>query len=902
MEIPADAGGREYSVTIYNYRKTQTPGTKYDAADHTALSDSLVLVFRNAADAVRMREILTEDYNEAVAYTEGTTAKYRLRIDDVLTADRTALTETAQSWKLDNGEPLEIDQWSISDGEGHYSFADLVPGETYYIIEVVAPNGFNLDRDANGNYAIHPVVVSNPYNAGAPFASVDGDEDTHELAIANVKYYRIHLDKVTEISGMEYHLSNATFTIYGSTTDGQGNVFPDTSNVIGNMVYSNDSGMYSSNYLPEGTYFIAETAFPEGFEQAERPALTAEELAAYGEAASTGNEGNSYDYVDVTTQNADGTATTVRYYKVVLGRDTDNTWFQTHPIYNTATYGRFAITKVDSVTDKTVAAVFSVEKHNEETGEFETYEAYPTISTNTTDSYTYSNFLPAGIYRLTETSVTGNYTKGEPVYIQVASNQVTDGSKPGEITYRNAEKQDVKVDGYLAATGNVGATDGELTTPIVIENDPQGRFWIYKTGTWNGGADAGGTTEPLAGVTFDVYKKVSNDFANDSAEGQGNYIDTLTTGSDGYVQSGWLDAGEYWVVETGVGESNAANYGKDSYTAQVVTVYVGITDQTAVVGENTINNTLSVENTHNLGKFQVTKVDSVDTDTKLSGAVFEIYNNADCSDTAVGRMVDNGDGTYISPFLTPGNYWLKEVTTPANYTQNQGTIFGGEGGFTVTANGLNVVESALANDLDNSLTVVKYQQIGDETTENPLSGAYFALYTDRNAAATATLGSDGKATNNPEREGTTNDSGTLVWNGLPNDTYYLVELRAPQGHIRNETVFEIELDNTDPGADGQRIAAYSQTVYNIRLGGFTLEKTISWDGGKIAREGISFTLYDAASTQLAVLTTDENGEISYQLPAGEYTLVENDSEVYSMDEDQLGTGDELNGNYIVSAD
>ena len=107
--------------------------------------------------------------------------------------------------------------------------------------------------------------------------------------------------------------------------------------------------------------------------------------------------------MDITETNDDGTETTRRFYKVKLGRDADNTWFQTHPIYNEAGVGRFALKKVSSENENTkIAAVFSVEKYDTNTKMFAPYADYLQISTDTTSAYTYSNFLEPGLYRLKE--------------------------------------------------------------------------------------------------------------------------------------------------------------------------------------------------------------------------------------------------------------------------------------------------------------------------------------------------------------------------------------------------------------------------------------------------------------------------------------------------------------------
>lgn len=876
VTIPSEAEGQEFSVEIENYRRIHLPGEKYDPESNTKLSGSLVAVFRDKtlADAmvVRMQEYPEWD------------AEKCLEISDIYNTETGTLTDTAEAWGI-----LQV---SISNGNGQYSFENLIPGETYYIMELVAPNGYQLEKDDNGNVEYHTVVVNPDYDgtSGDPFLSVDGDENTNTLRIANYDFNQIVLDKVSVLSGQEYRISGATFTIYGSKTE-NGQLVPDTENEVGVMVESNDSGQYRSNHLPNGIYWLEETVPPTGFKEKEdRDALTADELQDYGTAAYTDSQGNSYDYIELNGK---------RYYKVVLGRDTDNTWFTEeggHEIYNEADVGRFALTKVSSEDKATlVEATFSIEKYDEASGVFVTYTDYASITTETDEAYVLSNFLEPGIYKLTETETDDRYTEDTtPVYIQIAAGKMTDGSNWGAITIGSET-----VEGYRPADSTATDADGNLANPIQVENVPKGQFWIHKTGTWNGGTANGGTTEDLSGVSFEIYQNEA-DASNEDMEP----LATITTNDQGIAVSPLLDAGTYWVIERSVSASDQAEYGKaeDSYKAFAVSVTSGTTTQTPSV-------TTEVENTSNLGKFTVTKEDAY-THERLSGATLEIYNNADCTGEPVGTMTDNKDGTYTSPLLAPGVYWLKETEAPSGYyLPEEGIIFGGEDadqdgqsdGFTVTANSLTTVAEALPNHLENSLTIYKYEQRGDRETEDLIttSSATFALYETEEAAENATAENPGT----PLRSGNTGTTGTITWTGLPNGTYYLKELAGPSGYAADlDTVYTIVLNNET--ADRQ--VEYEQKIYNLLLGGFNLDKTVTWDNtaGYVAGSDITFDLYqvkqDGTRTHLAELTTDDNGRISYRMEAGDYVLVERMTEDYSRDSSQYGEDTDGDGNYIDS--
>ncbi len=846
VEIPPSAKGEEFSVEIENYRKTHLPGYKYDATnDESPLGGSLVAVFRHQDDADAMAERMNTEYNE---WDE----QKKLKKSDIVTEDG-SLTEKATAWGI-----ISVAE---SNGNGQYSFADLIPGEIYYIMEVVAPNGYQLEKDDDGNIVYHTVKVKTFYDEDEPFEWVDVEGSSeHNLRIGNYDFNQIILDKYSTLSGQTYHINGATFEVYGAKKDDQGNWVPDLDNFVYRMNESNSSsGRYESNYLPNGVYFIVETAPPTGF---------TEDM----------DSRDPQDYVDI--ENGDGTTT--RYYKVVLGRDVDNTWFVDHPIYNEAEYGRFALSKVSSEDpDTKVEATFAIFKYNETSSEldkFEKYEAYPSITTNTSDAYVWSNYLEPGIYKLVETSTDDNYTKDTtPIYIEIEKGKITDGTNKGSISI-GADS----VQGYLPVNGDVETSDdnGTVETPIKVENVPKGRFWIHKTGTWNGGAGQGGETENLSGVTFDIYKN-KGDVGNTTLR-----VGTMETGANGIAESPLLDEGTYWVIETGVSEDDKPEYGKGTYEPFQVEVKAGVTSRLDAVAK-------PVENKSNYGKFTVTKQDA-DDDTPLPGATLEIYSDKDCT-IKVGVMTDNKDGTYTSPRLAAGNYWLKETKAPEGYyLPEDGIVFGGDTGYAVTANGLgDYSNKPLENEHTNTLTLYKYEKKGNEETNKPVPGAQFALYTSEADAAAGT---------NPVREGTTDENGVITWTGLVNGDYWYKETSTPAGYVENKEPQHVELDNAkDTNDDDSRKFAYSETVYNVILGGFELEKTITWataEDGKVPGANIQFELYKAGdeSKVIATLETDEDGKISYRLEAGDYVLKEVMDGTFAKT--QFNIGDSSTGNYI----
>ena len=113
---------------------------------------------------------------------------------------------------------------------------------------------------------------------------INGNSSVHTFEIQNFDYHKILLDKISVLSGEEYYISGAKFTIYASKTDTEGNLIPNTDTSIGMLIEANSSGQYSSNFLPNGTYWICETEPPEGFKETERrDSLSEEEADDFGE-------------------------------------------------------------------------------------------------------------------------------------------------------------------------------------------------------------------------------------------------------------------------------------------------------------------------------------------------------------------------------------------------------------------------------------------------------------------------------------------------------------------------------------------------------------------------------------------------------------------------------------------
>ena len=118
------------------------------------------------------------------------------------------------------------------------------------------------------------------------------------------------------------------------------------------------------------------------------------------------------------------------------------------------------------------------------------------------------------------------------------------GLRP-ETDYYLVERQ--PAEGYMANPAPVLVrTDNSASKRVEIENIPQGKIKIEKLAQWVDSENAD-VAVPVEGAVFDIYKW-NGDLATGS---RGEKLEmTITTDAQGYCLSGWLDPGNYELVES----------------------------------------------------------------------------------------------------------------------------------------------------------------------------------------------------------------------------------------------------------------------------------------------------------------------------------------------------------------
>lgn len=501
--------------------------------------------------------------------------------------------------------------------------------------------------------------------------------------------------------------------------------------------------------------------------------------------------------------------------------------------------GSITINKIDSNTNNNLAgANFTIKR-------LATNEIVDSFTTTTTAHVT-SNLLP-GNYEITETAApSGYYITDKTTNITITSNDL---NKTKTITNSQAEVSIRKIDSVskqvvsgavLKIVNSANQTVKTITTTndytkitglslgtykVVEVTAPDGytvnttakEFTLSSTNpkitldyadqqneTIIVKKDAK-TNTILAGATLKVINKDTNEV-----------IDTFVTTTTGHSIKG-LKAGTYKVIE----EAAPSGYTKSDATVEF-TISNNQTEVQTVTFYNSTN------------QISITKVDA-DTNEVLANAKFNILN----SNNQIVKTFTTTKEAYLLDKLAVGKYYLEEIEAPSGYVLNKEKV-----AFEVTAttNNLQVVFKNKKNGL-------KLGKI-DATTKEYLAGAKMKL-TD----------SEGKTVKE-----FTSESNLTTITGLKAGTYYLEEIEAPNGYIKNTTKNKIVITNTSDEV--------TSTIENKKIK-VSLSKVDADTNKQIA--GVLFELLDSSKNVIGTFTTtDTKTDISslIALKEGDYYLRE----------------------------
>jgi len=345
--------------------------------------------------------------------------------------------------------------------------------------------------------------------------------------------------------------------------------------------------------------------------------------------------------------------------------------------------------------------------------------------------------LPPGTFTLEETKAVIPYVISDQEYNIVA---VADGG---------------------STTVSIDEKTGDDSNKITITNTQiKADIEFKKVDEWNA---------PIQGAEFGLYDDSNTKLA------------TASSISTGIVLFEDVKYGDYTVKET----SPAEGYLDNLDNLEVLEATVGDNDNESTVyakpnGETT-EDIYSMVNTIKKGNLTITKVDQSDTDKKLSGAEFSIFEIVGETEDLKYTITTDEKGEAELKDIPYGDYIVKESKAPSGYYLNS------EGQtFQIVSNGDSISltfenkkrPSSTRPETTGSITITKTDS---EDEEKLLEGAVFEIRdSEDNVVRILATGSNGKAKADE----------------LSLGDYTIIETSAPEGYTSDETVKEVFIGYT----------------------------------------------------------------------------------------------------------
>lgn len=373
--------------------------------------------------------------------------------------------------------------------------------------------------------------------------------------------------------------------------------------------------------------------------------------------------------------------------------------------------------------------------------------------------------LPYGDYQIRELNKEG-YESIEPFYVRIAANgdvSILGSEIRKELTLLNSKQKEI----------NVSVENTVKTAPLAIEKLD------------------GETHVPVAGAEFELrgtslipgafkayLKHITGFGVSDVTSGEdesGLFIRYKVTGADS-KRTGTLTQipyGSYTLQEIKAPDGYILEPGKEWRREFKLESPEGLN----LTGKQGIENEPHV--------LVIEKQDEV-TKKVLSGAEFTLVTNAGKyvsldetlsylgvkeNEDETTRFITGEDGTVSIKRLPPGEYTLKEIKAPANYSLADDTKI------TVLSSG-NREKVVIYN--VRSEAKIRLMKTAAHNHEKKLSGAVFEVYSDQELTTkkgTITTGTDGAGESEM----------------LPLGTYYVTEIKAPAGYERSDKVYSVTL-------------------------------------------------------------------------------------------------------------
>ncbi|MEH7027684.1 SpaA isopeptide-forming pilin-related protein, partial [Bacillus wiedmannii] len=329
----------------------------------------------------------------------------------------------------------------------------------------------------------------------------------------------------------------------------------------------------------------------------------------------------------------------------------------------------------------------------------------------------------------------------------------------------------------------------------------------------------------------DIDRTMLKDAVFKIVDMKGNEVRTnLVTNDNGEISVSNLRPGDYQFIETAAPE----HYMLDE-TPIPFTIERSQTKKITVTGKNTLKK----------GSVELTKIDDIDTDTKLANAVFNLLD-------ADGEIVEEGlktnaEGKIVVENLRPGTYKFIETAAPEHYDLNKKPIE-----FTIKKSQTETLHVTAKNALTKGAVELSKVDDIDDTT---LEGAVFNIV-DMNGTVI-------------HKDLVTNGKGKIEINDLRPGDYQFIETEAPKHYVLDETPINFTIEK------GQKKTISLTAKNSLKQGSIELIKVDDLNDQTKLADAV-FNLLDQNGKVLKTdLKTNSEGKIIVEnLRPGTYQFVE----------------------------
>jgi len=429
-------------------------------------------------------------------------------------------------------------------------------------------------------------------------------------------------------------------------------------------------------------------------------------------------------------------------------------------------------------------------------------------------------------------------------------------------TIKSVNKETGNVSGYLFCSSVTGSADGvtmkdgklagyqRVASTVNIKRTYNGTLYIQKYSNNTGITNNNGNYS-LEGAKYTIYKDA----------GCTNPYTTVTTNANGSASYS-LPQATYYVKET----TAPKGYQLDT---TIHTVSVGSTGNV-----NSYENpkTANIELTKTSGN---TKISDNNSNYTLKDAEYTIYTDSACTKVVKVLTTDeNGKASitglalnkyYVKETKASVGYNLDETVYPLDLTSSTNATITGN---VSTSEPTKTAEIKLKKESGNS-------NLTKDNNNYTLSGAEYSIYKDKNCTQVLNVL-------------VTDENGEAKIDGLPLNTYWVMETKASKGYELDKNIYELDLNSTTDKMISKTISSIETPKFaEINLIKTSAKPEYTDDNSAYSLKGAEYTVYlDADCTkEFKTLITDKDGKAKLSdLPLNKYWIKETKaSEGYQLD-------------------